>query len=122
MEKRRLQTAQRLHRLLAFLSILAIRLLQLRDLARSKPNLKAVQVVQPLLVQIMASRTHADPNLMTAHQFWHAVAQVGGFPQRNSDGEPGWQRLWHGWLRLLDWAEGVALANGLPPIQDVGNY
>ncbi|MEM6284566.1 MAG: IS4 family transposase [Chloroflexota bacterium] len=102
MEQRRLQKALRLHRLLAFLSILAIRLLQLRDWARTKPHLKAVDVVQPLLVQIMAARTDSDPNTITVRQFWHAVAQVGGFPGRASDGEPGWQRLWHGWLRLLD--------------------
>ncbi|MEL6151664.1 MAG: IS4 family transposase [Chloroflexota bacterium] len=121
MEKRRLQKAQRLHRLLAFLSILAIRLLQLRDWARSKPHLRAIDLIQPLLVQIIAARTDGDPNTMTVRQFWHAVAQVGGFPQRASDGEPGWERLWHGWLRLLDWAEGVSLANDLPPIQDVGN-
>lgn len=121
MEKRRLQKAQRLHRLLAFLSILAIRLLQFRDWARTKPHFRAAAVIQPLLVQIMAARSGVDPNTMTVRQFWHAVAQVGGFPQRTSDGEPGWERLWHGWLRLLDWAEGVALANDLPPIQDVGN-
>ena len=121
MQERRLQQAQRLHRLLAFLSILAVRLLQFRDWARAKPHLRAAAVVQPLLVQIMAARTDVDPNTMTVRQFWHTVAQVGGFPQRASDGEPGWKRLWHGWLRLLDWAEGVALANNLPPIQDVGN-
>jgi len=121
MEKRRLQSAERLHRLLAFLSILAVRLLQLRDMARTKPQQKVLTVVQPLLVQIVAARTNSDPNTMTLHQFWHAVAQIGGFPQRKSDGEPGWERLWHGWLRLLDWAEGVSFANNLPPIQDVGN-
>ena len=121
MQERRLQTAQRLERLLAFLSLLAVRLLQLRDWTRTQPDLKAITVIQPLLVQIMATRTDHNPNTMTLRQFWYAVAQVGGFPGRTSDGEPGWQRLWHGWLRLLDWAEGVTLANDLPPIKDVGN-
>jgi hypothetical protein len=121
MEDRRLQEAQRLERLLAFLSILAVRLLQLRGWTRTQPNLKAIEAVQPLLVQIIATRIDHDPHTLTLPQFWHSVAQVGGFPQRASDGEPGWQRLWHGWLRLLDWAEGGTLANDLPLIQDVGN-
>jgi hypothetical protein len=116
-----LQDAQRLQRLLAFLSILAVRLLQLRDLSRTTPHLLARQVVQPVLVQIIAYRTHTDPNTLTLHSFWRAVAAIGGFPGRKSDGQPGWQRLWHGWLRLLDWAEGVHFGRHLPPLQDVGN-
>jgi hypothetical protein len=28
------------------------------------------------------------------------VAQLGGFLRRASDGPPGWQTLWQGWLRL----------------------
>jgi hypothetical protein len=107
--------------LLAFLSILAVRLLQLRDLSRITPQRLAHQVVQPVLVQIIAYRSHTDPNTLTLASFWHAVAAIGGFPARKSDGQPGWKRLWHGWLRLLDWADGVQFSRNLPPLQDVGN-
>lgn len=120
-EKSQLQHGERLRRLLGFVAILAVRLLQLRDWARSKPTLRAVAVVQPILVQIMAYQTQSDPNTMTVRDFWPAVAQMGGFPGRPSDGQPGWKRLWHGWLRLLDWADGVRFAQNLPPLQDVGN-
>lgn len=120
-EKSQLQHGDRLQRLLGFLAILAVRLLQLRDWSRTKPNLLALKVVQPVLVQIMAYQTHSNPNTMTVKQFWDAVASVGGFPGRISDGQPGWKRLWHGWLRLLDWADGVHFAQNLPPLQDVGN-
>ena len=120
-EKSQLQHAERLQRLLAFLSILAVRLLQLRDLSRSSPHLLARQLLQGVLVQIMAYRTHTNPNTMTLAQFWRAVATLGGFPARKSDGQPGWKRLWHGWLRLLDLAEGATIALNLPPLLDVGN-
>lgn len=120
-EKSQLQHGDRLQRLLGFVAILAVRLLQLRDWSRTKPNLLAVTVVQPILVQIIAYQTHSNPNTMTVKQFWGAVASIGGFPERKSDGQPGWKRLWHGWLRLLDWAEGVHFAQNLPPLQDVGN-
>lgn len=120
-EHSQLQQAQRLQRLLAFLSILAVRLLQLRDLARSTPDVLACQVVSGVLVQIIAYRTHTDPNTLSLAAFWRAVAAVGGFPGRKSDGQPGWKRLWHGWLRLLDWADGVQFGRHLPPLKDVGN-
>ena len=120
-EKSQLQHAERLQRLLAFLSILAVRLLQLRGLSRSTPHGLARQAVQGILVQIIAHRTQANPNALTLAQFWRAVAGLGGFPGRKSDGQPGWKRLWHGWLRLLDLAEGATLALDLPPILDVGN-
>ena len=56
-ENSRLQHAERLQRLLAFLSILAVRLLQLRDLSRTTPDLLAHQAAQGVLVQIIAYRT-----------------------------------------------------------------
>ncbi len=120
-EQSRLQHAERLQRLLAFLSIVAVRLLQLRDLSRATPHLLARTVVEGVLVQIVAYRTHTAPNTMPLAFFWRSVATLGGFPARKSDGPPGWKRLWHGWLRLLDWAEGVHFARQLPPLQDVGN-
>ena len=93
-ERSQLQHPQRLQRLLACLSIWAVRLLQLRDLART--------LVQGVLVQFVAYRTHTDPNRTTRAFFGRAVATSRGFPARKSDGQPAWKRLWHGWLRLLD--------------------
>lgn len=122
MEKSQLRHAQRLQRLLAFLSILAVRLLQLRDLSRSTPHLSALQHIDPLLVQILAFRLKQKPNDLSLGQFWIEVAKLGGFPARKSDGDPGWLRLWRGWLQLLDLAEGARLAHNLPPLEkDVGN-
>lgn len=122
MEKSQLRHAQRLQRLLAFLSILAVRLLQLRDLARVTPHLLAIEHVDPILVQIIALRTNKKPNDLSLGFFWMEIAKLGGFPARKSDGEPGWLRLWRGWLQLLDLAEGVRLAHQLPSIDyDVGN-
>lgn len=122
MEKSQLRHAERLQRLLAFLSILAVRLLQLRDLARATPHLLAIDLVDPVLVQIIASRSKKKPNELSLGFFWSEVAKLGGFPARKSDGCPGWLRLWRGWLQLLDIAEGVRLAPNLPLIdKDVGN-
>ena len=121
-EKSQLRHAERIQRLLAFLSILAVRLLQLRDLSKSTPHLLAIDHVDPVLVQIIALRATKRPNELSLGLFWFEVAKLGGFPARKSDGNPGWLRLWRGWLQLLELAEGVRLANHLPPIDnDVGN-
>jgi hypothetical protein len=121
MELSQLRTGPRLKRLLGFLAILAVRMLQLRDLARTSPDQPALRTVQPILVQFMAQHDQLDPRTMTTKTFWHAVAKLGGFPDRRSDGEPGWKRLWDGWMQLLSWVEGARLASNLPPLEDVGN-
>lgn len=115
-EAHRLQERLRLERLLAFLSIMAVRLLQLRDLARQSPQVLALTLVEPLLVQVMAQHLLTDPRHLSASQFWQGVASLGGFPGRKSDGRPGWKRLWVGWLYLLQLAQGVRLAQSLPPL------
>ena len=114
-ERSQLREGASLQRLLGFVAIVAVRLLQLRDLARSQGDRPAIEVIDPILVQIIAQREKLDPQIIKVRTFFYAVAKVGGFPGRRSDGEPGWKRLWHGWLRLLDWAEGFHLASHLPP-------
>ena len=116
MEQSQLRTGPRLKRLLGFLAILAVRMLQLRDLARTSPDQPALRTVQPILVQFMAQQEQLDPRTMTTKTFWHAVARLGGFPDRRSDGEPGWKRLWDGWMQLLSWVDGARLASNLPPL------
>ena len=46
----------------------------------------------------------------TVREFWHAVAQLGGFLARHSDGDPGWQTLWRGWWKLDLMTLGASLA------------
>jgi Transposase DNA-binding/Transposase DDE domain len=116
METRRLQQIDNLYRLFALVSIVALRLLQLRDFARQTPQRPALEVLDPLLVQVLAHHLHLPPQQVTLGAFWRAVAQLGGFPARKSDGQPGWQRLWAGWSHLLTLVEGVQLAQSLPPL------
>lgn len=103
-EDRQLMTAHGLFALFGFLSITAVRLLQLRQLARSTPDVPAEHIVDPLLVKLIAKKLHRSPHL-TVKQFWHGVAKLGGFIGRKSDGEPGWQTIWKGWneLSLIYW-------------------
>jgi hypothetical protein len=101
-EKRQLKEARRLLALLGFLGIIATKILEIKHIARGHPNEPAKRYVPPLLLKIICAKHQTEIDLITMRQFWHKVAGLGGFIGRKSDGNPGWQTLWGGWLRLLD--------------------
>ncbi|MDL2342987.1 IS4 family transposase [Deinococcus sp. MIMF12] len=103
-EDRQLRTAERLTRLLGFLSLVAVRLLWLRNASRSAGDEPAQSYVPTPLVQVIATRLRQPVEEVQLRTFWRAVAALGGFLGRAGDGEPGWQTLWRGWLRLQDLA------------------
>jgi Transposase DNA-binding/Transposase Tn5 dimerisation domain len=102
MEQRQLRSTQGLRALLGFLAIVAVRLLQLRTVARTAPDTPATQVVEPEFVETVVRLRGGSADRMTADQFWRTVAGLGGFLGRKGDGDPGWQTLWRGWQRLQD--------------------
>lgn len=110
LEERHLHTAERLIRLLGLLSPIAVRLLQLRDLARRTPGTAAVQQVEPAAVALIAASLALPPERVTVAAFWQEVARLGGHLGRRRDGPPGWKTLWRGWLHLQTMLEGVHLA------------
>ena len=109
LEERQVQTADRLIRLLGWLSPLAVRLLWLRDLARREPARPAHEVLEADLLAVVAAQAGQAPTQMTTGAFWKAVAQLGGYVARRGDGPPGWKTLWRGWLRVSTLLEGVHL-------------
>ena len=113
-ERSQLDEAADIARLLGFSSLIAVRLLQLRQAARHTPEIPATALVEPLMVQVLAARQHTDWQAMTAEQFWHRVARLGGHQGRRRDGPPGWRTVWRGWRYLSDLTEGARLFVSLP--------
>jgi hypothetical protein len=109
-EERQLQTVDGLMRLLGLLSPLAVRLLQVRALAREDPERPAHEVIEPLMLAVLAQRSGHSPATMTVGTFWTEVARLGGYLARRHDGPPGWRTIWKGWLSLQTLLEGVHLA------------
>jgi Transposase DNA-binding/Transposase Tn5 dimerisation domain len=112
-QERQMQSADRLIRLLGMLSALAVRLLQLRDLARTTPERRAQEVIDPDMLALMATRAAQSPATLTVGDFWTEVARMGGYLARKGDGPPGWKTLWKGWLHLQVLLQGVHLASHL---------
>lgn len=111
-EHSQLDAAADIQRLLGFVAPIAVRLLQLRQQVRVLPEVPAVQVLDPMMVQILARRYALEGPTLSLGQFFRHVAMLGGYQGRKSDGPPGWRTLWKGWRHLSDLTEGAHLLVG----------
>ena len=87
-------------------SVIAVRLLQLKSLARTNPEVPAQRVVPRVWLQMLklARRGLNRVHDLTVGQFYREVAKLGGFLGRKSDGQPGWITIWRGWEKLNTYA------------------
>ena len=100
-------------RLLGLCAPIAVRLLQLREVARLEPERLAMERLPIELVQVVGALAEMEPQeieQLTVGSFWQEVAKIGGYQGRRRDGPPGWKTLWHGWLKIQTLLEGVHLA------------
>lgn len=109
MEEAQLRTADRLLNLFGILGIIATKLLYLRDISRIIPEAPAETHIDPLSVEVIRER-YKLKGIVTVKEFWRRVAMLGGFLARKSDGNPGWQKIWKGWIRLQDMRDGMEIA------------
>jgi hypothetical protein len=101
LESRQYETAKRLEAITAVLSILAVRLLQLKMIARDDPQRPADQVVpHKWITMLQCLRKRVASASWTVREFYREMAKLGGFLGRKSDGEPGWITLWRGFEKL----------------------
>jgi hypothetical protein len=110
-EDSQLETAQRITSLLGILSVIAVRLLNLRMLARTRPEQAlAPQEIGPEALDIL-EKTYGKPREgWTYGLLLRRIAQLGGFPGRKGDGSPGCKTLWRGWNMLMILVHGYDLA------------
>jgi hypothetical protein len=111
-EHRQLKTKQRLERLTGLLSVVSVRLLQLKSEARTAPNRPASKVVPKRWIAMLqaARKKRKRTGSMTIGEFYRELAKLGGFLGRKCDGEPGWITIWRGWQKLYLLVRGAELA------------
>jgi hypothetical protein len=105
-EQLQLQSAERLEKALAVLSIVACRLLWLLYRSRATPERSALEVLQPEELQVLylhhrKPRPSRPPTLQEAVLL---IAKMGGFLGRRGDGDPGIKTLWRGLRQLHEMA------------------
>jgi hypothetical protein len=108
-EDRRFETAERMETCLAVLSIVAVRVLQLRCALDHQPDEPAEQVATKEEIDLMRAFLKRKSEPMTVRDFVRGVARLGGFLGRKSDGNPGVRALWQGYQRLQDMLQGIHL-------------
>lgn len=109
LEQTQLKKIQRIENLIGFISVSAVKLLQLRDIVRHNPEAEAQEYVEKEDVNIVRAYYKIENKEMTIDRFLRYIAQMGGFLNRKSDGNPGWQSIWEGWKFFLGIKKGVML-------------
>ncbi len=117
-EARRFETAERLEACLAVLSVVAVRVFQLRSALDWQPAEPAAQVGTALEIELLRRYLQHRGRRFSVREFVRGVARLGGFLGRGSDGEPGVRALWRGYQRLQDMVLGHQLHTS--PEEDSG--
>ena len=98
LEDRQYESAHCLEGVAGITSVLAVRLLALKQLARSAPQTPAADAVPREWLRML--ETLRQRPLPTIRDFVRHLAGLGGFLMRKGDGEPGWITLWRGTQKL----------------------
>jgi len=107
-EERQLQTWDRMDVLLGVYSVIAWKVLELRDLAREGSTADPAVLLSDAERAVLEAKF---PELRgeSAKTYAICVAKLGGYLDRNADPPPGWQAMWKGLQKLRMWAEGYEL-------------
>lgn len=109
-ERSQLSDGDRLLRLLAIVAVLAVRLLDMKLVARRDPDGKQIsKELGPAVITILKSEFGTPQGGWTNRQMIRHIARMGGFLARTGDGEPGWITIWRGYNELMLLAEGFRL-------------
>jgi Transposase Tn5 dimerisation domain len=112
-EKLQLEIASRLFAAIAVMSIVALRLLDLRELGRRCPEAPAscagLSTEELAVLSVAVERA-----VTTVSEVLLAIGRLGGHMNRRSDGMPGWITLWRGMEKLRLMVKGSRLARKIP--------
>lgn len=108
-------TEERLKPAIALLSVVALFLLNLRHASR-RPDASvrpATDLIAGDYVRVLSVWRHRQViDDWTIHDFYYALARLGGHQNRKHDHPPGWLVLWRGWTKLQPMVDAaLALAN-----------
>lgn len=105
-----LQTLGRLEALFGLVSVIGVRLLQLKTIGKADKAAVAYNRVPHTWLNAMK---HLKPRIqvtkITVYEFFREIAKLGGFLARKSDGEPGWQTTWYGYRKLQLIVHGIEI-------------
>jgi len=112
-ENSQLDTAEKIKSLLGVLAVVAVRLLNMKLLARTHGDVPVAPAeLGPEVLAILESLYGPPESGWTYATTLTAIARLGGFLARKSDGLPGWITIWRGWDKLRLMLHGYDLLRG----------
>jgi len=113
-EQHALRTADRLESLLGLISVIGVRLFQMKLIGRSQPDAKATtHVPSSWLRCLKIVKPKLATKQLSVYEFFRELAKLGGFLARKHDGEPGWQTTWRGYQILQQHLDSMRLVNAI---------
>lgn len=109
LEARPSMPAHRLKAVAGITCVLALRLLQLKTIATTHPDLPAARVVPKIWLKMLSALRKRK--LITVRDFFRHLVGLGGFLMRKGEGEPGWITLWRGLDKLILAVRGFVAIN-----------
>lgn len=107
-ENLQLETAHAIFAAIAIMSVVALRLVDLREVLRINPDAPAEESgLSDLELKVL--RVYLKREIKTVKCVALAIGRLGGHQNRKSDGMPGLMTLWAGMSRFLNIIEGVKL-------------
>jgi len=107
-ESLQLETADSLFAAIAIKSVVALRLIELRERVRIMPEAPAEESgLSELELDVL--RATLNRPIQTVREVALAVGRLGGHMNRKGDGMPGWQTLFRGMSKLNDLVEGARI-------------
>ena len=85
---------------IALLSIVTLTLLAMRDASRRSDakTRKATEIISEDYVAVLSAWRHGKIKQdWSIHDFFYALARLGGHQNRKNDHPPGWLTIWRGW-------------------------
>jgi hypothetical protein len=112
-EELQFTAVDRLQPAIALLSAVALTLLDLRDASRrdDAKTRPATTVISHDYVAVLTAWRYGTVRLnVSVHDFYYALARLGGHQNRTHDKRPGWLVLWRGWIKLQAMLDGYLAA------------
>jgi hypothetical protein len=106
------ETVGALAPMIALLSVVAVSLLNLREMSRDKEtqDQPATVVASGEEVEVLSGWRYGRRRLLTVKEYFLALARLGGHQNRRKDPQPGWIVLWRGWQALQLMVQGARAA------------
>ena len=113
-EDHALRTSDRMEALIGLISVVGVRLLQMKLLGRNQPEAKATTHVPANWLKVLKQvYPRIELAELTVYEFFRELAKLGGFLGRKWDGEPGWQTIWRGYRKMKLLLDGMKLAGAI---------